>query len=145
MSDEKKEGTKFDNAKPRPSLMPMGPLLEVAALYTMGATKYRDHNWEYGMKWSRIFDALMRHAMKWWGGEELDQEDGQSHLAAVVWNALALMEYRKTHPELDDRLTSPKLIVIDVSKLSDEEAIQLSIDIESAMVATKKKNSQCQT
>jgi len=121
MSGAKKEGTKFDDNKPRPSLMPVGPLLEVAALYTKGSIKYGEHNWEYGMKWSRIFDALIRHSFKWWNGEECDQEDGQHHLAAVVWNALALMEYRETHPELDDRFKSPKVLAIDVTELTEQE------------------------
>jgi len=127
MSDEiKKEGTKFDAAKPRPSLIPMEPLLEVSQLYTMGAKKYGDHNWEFGMKWSRIFDALLRHSFKWWNGEELDPEDGQHHLAAVVWNALALMEYRKTHPELDDRPKKSKVIIINADGLTDGEIKELT-------------------
>ena len=121
MNENKKEGTKFDTNKPRPSLAPMEPLLEVMELYTKGSKKYGERHWELGMKWSRIFDALMRHAMKWWNGEELDPEDGQHHLAAVVWNALALMEYRKTHPELDDRFKSPKVMTIDITGLTEQD------------------------
>jgi len=104
MSQEKhKDGIKFDKGKERFDLLPVLPLMEVAQVYTMGAEKYEDRNWEKGMKWSRIFAAMLRHAFKYWAGEVRDKENGQHHLASVVFNAFALMEYERTYPELDDR------------------------------------------
>lgn len=96
-------GVKHDSGKARFDLLPPGPLFEVAKVYTMGAAKYADRNWELGLSWGRVFAAMMRHAWNWWRGEKHDPEDGQHHLASVVWCALALMEYERTHPELDDR------------------------------------------
>jgi len=78
-------------------------LEKLVEVYTIGAKKYDDRNWEKGLKWGRVFAALMRHAWKWWGGEQTDSVDGQHHLASVAWCALALMEYERTHEELDDR------------------------------------------
>lgn len=98
-----KEGIKFDKDKLRFDLIPVRPLEEVARVYTIGAKKYSDRNWEKGLKWSRVFGALLRHAFAWWRGEKYDLENGQHHLASVCWNALALMEYENTHSELDDR------------------------------------------
>jgi hypothetical protein len=98
-----KEGMKFDSEKERFDLIPPIPLMELANLYSRGAVKYGDRNWEEGIKWGRIFAAMMRHAWKWWAGEERDQEDGQHHLASVAWCALTLLEYNRTHPECDDR------------------------------------------
>lgn len=96
-------GQKFDGGKVRFDLLPPGPLFEVAKVYTIGANKYAARNWEKGLSWGRVFAAMMRHAWNWWRGERHDPEDGQHHLASVVWCALALMEYETTHPELDDR------------------------------------------
>lgn len=96
-------GVKYDENKVRFDLLPPGPMFEVAKVYTIGAKKYADRNWELGIQWGRVFAAMMRHAWNWWRGERHDPQDGQHHLASVVWCALALMEYEATHPELDDR------------------------------------------
>lgn len=96
-------GIKFDKSKARFDLLPMRPLLALANLFTMGALKYGTRNWEKGMKFGRLFAAMMRHIVKWWAGEKYDQENGQHHLVAVMWNAMVLMELEETHPEMDDR------------------------------------------
>jgi len=97
------EGRKDDQGKLRFDLIPPGPLEELARVYTIGAAKYADRNWENGLQWGRVFAALMRHAWAFWRGERFDPKDGQHHLASVCWTAMALMEYERTHPELDDR------------------------------------------
>lgn len=97
------EGRKDDTGKMRYDLIPAYPLELLAEVYTIGCKKYNDRNWEKGLTWGRVFAAMMRHAWKWWNGEERDQKDGQHHLASVAWCAFALMEYGVTHNELDDR------------------------------------------
>lgn len=100
---ERGDGMKKDAGKLRYDLIPVRPLAEVARVYTIGAAKYEPRGWEKGMAWGRIWGAMLRHSMRWWGGEKFDPVDGQHHLASVAWCALALMEYEETHPELDDR------------------------------------------
>lgn len=97
------EGVKHDAGKLRFDLLPVEPLRKIAEVYTIGAKKYADRNWEKGLSYGRVFAAMMRHAWAWWGGEKRDPVDGQHHLASVCWCAMALMEYETTHPELDDR------------------------------------------
>lgn len=63
-----------------------------------------DNNWRKGMKWGRVFGALMRHAWAFWRGEDIDKESGHPHMAHAAWQCLTLMNYCKTHPELDDRV-----------------------------------------
>lgn len=87
-------------------LLPVGPLWQVAEHYGKGARKYAERNWERGYSWSLSFAAMMRHAWQFWRGEDIDEETGSSHLAAVVFHALALMEFGRTHPEKDDRPAS---------------------------------------
>lgn len=103
MTDPIVEGRKDDTDKLRYDLIPVQPLAEVARVYTIGAKKYDDRNWELGLQWGRVYAAMQRHANAFWGGERLDPKDGQHHLASVAWCALALMEYERTHPEGDDR------------------------------------------
>lgn len=97
-------GRKDDSAKLRYDLIPSWPLHELARVFTIGARKYADRNWEQGIAFGRIFAAMMRHSWAWWAGEREDPEDGQHHLSSVAWCALALMELENTHPELDDRV-----------------------------------------
>ena len=97
------EGRKDDQNKLRYDLIPVYPLSRVAQVYTIGARKYENRNWELGLSYSRVYAAMQRHAQAYWGGETSDPVDGQHHLASVAWCALALMEYEQTHPELDDR------------------------------------------
>lgn len=87
----------------RPDLIPVGPLRAVARHYGYGATKYADRNWERGYDWNLSYAAMQRHALAFWNGEDTDAESGSHHLAAVVFHALALMEFGVTHPELDNR------------------------------------------
>ena len=100
---KKLEGRKDDQDKLRYDLIPVQPLEELVKVYTLGAKKYGDRNWEKGINFSRIFAAMMRHAWAYWKGEKYDTKDGQHHLASVAWNAFALMEFDNTHPELNDR------------------------------------------
>lgn len=84
-------------------LIPPGPLALLAKHYGKGSRKYADRNWEKGYKWGLSYAALQRHATAFWGGEDIDPETGTPHIIAVAWHALALAEFMKTHPELDDR------------------------------------------
>jgi hypothetical protein len=101
-------GGQKETRRARPELLPAGPLWEVARLYGYGASKYHDRNWERGYRWSLSYGALLRHALQFWQGEDVDPESGCHHLAAVVFHAFALMEFGRTHPELDDRPTSER-------------------------------------
>jgi len=109
MTDEKlKEGTKYDEGKLRWDLIPFDALEETVKVYTSGAQKYDDWNWAKGIKFHRVFRALMSHLMKWWWHKrDINEEDfGCHHLAHVAWNALALLHYAlnyERYKEYDDR------------------------------------------
>lgn len=102
------EGLKFDNGKTRIELIPPELLFGVGEILTFGAKKYADRNWELGMKWSRVFGALMRHLWKWWGGEILDVETGKSHLWHAGCCIAFLIAYETRKIGEDDRACQVK-------------------------------------
>jgi hypothetical protein len=99
------EARKDDALKSRVDLIPPAVLLALGEHYAKGARKYGPRDWEKGIKFGRIYAALCRHLFLWFLGADQD-EDGFSHLDAVVWNAVALKFY-SLHPErygeFDDR------------------------------------------
>lgn len=98
-----KEGVKFDQGKARYDLVPAHALDELVKVYTFGAKKYSDRNWEKGMSWTRCFAALMRHSWAWLRGETHDPESGLHHMAHAAFTCLALVEYARTKKGQDDR------------------------------------------
>jgi hypothetical protein len=99
-------------------------ILGIAKVSAFGAKKYHMRNFLMapGMKWSQVYDSLMRHLMAYWAGEELDvgpngefgetddpatnmQWSGLPHIDMVAWNVMVLCTYRNHsvyHPG-DDR------------------------------------------
>ena len=105
---ELKEGTKYDTNKLGWDMLPYDALQEVVKVYQGGAAKYDRWNWAKGIKYSRIFSAMMRHLIDWWWFKKrINSEDfGLHSLAHVVWCGLALLHYElnyEQYKEFDDR------------------------------------------
>ena len=96
-------GMRFNSGKLPMHLVPTSAIYALADVLEYGATKYDDHNWRRGMKWSVPYSCAMRHLLKWFEGEEKDEESGKEHLAHVMANIAMLIEYKSTCKELDDR------------------------------------------
>jgi hypothetical protein len=94
---------KFDGDKLPVNLLSSEALNQTAAVLKFGADKYHAHNWRDGFAWSRPLAAAMRHIMAFNDGEDKDPESGLSHLAHAACCIMFLLEFEKTHPELDDR------------------------------------------
>ena len=79
------EAVKYDNGKPRWSLLPFKAVSEIVKVLTYGANKYSDNNWHEVVKApdgaDRYFSAMLRHLTAWREGEKADPESGLSHLA----------------------------------------------------------------
>ena len=97
------DAIKYDQNKLRYDLIPACSLEELVRVYTFGAGKYGDRNWEKGMSWGRIFGAIMRHLWAWWRGENTDPETGITHLAHAAWGCFALIAYVDRGSGTDDR------------------------------------------
>jgi hypothetical protein len=103
MSEVDGGGKRLNEGKVPLDMVPTSMLYAVARVMEYGAQKYEKDNWRRGMKWSVPYACAMRHLLKWFEGEEADEESGESHLYHVLCNIAMLIEYSGTCPELDDR------------------------------------------
>lgn len=105
MAAETGDISRKDAGKLRFDLIPPHALELLAEVYTIGAAKYEANGWrKHPMRWGRVYAPLFRHAIKWWKGEQRDQQDGQHHLAAVMWACCTLIEYERLGIGEDDRV-----------------------------------------
>jgi hypothetical protein len=98
--------------KPRISAIPPQFILAMGHVMQHGADKYGKYNWrETPIDTVDYVDALGRHFLAWWGGEDLDPDSGESHLvhlaacASVVWDAIqhdSFTDNRLTQEEIRD-------------------------------------------
>ena len=79
-------------------------LMEVGVAMLEGASKYGRHNYRAaGVRASVYYDALMRHAMAWWEGEDLDPDSGMSHVTKAIATLVVLRDAMIQDKFTDDR------------------------------------------
>lgn len=110
----------------RPDLIPQLMIDRLAALYSRGEVKYGANNWQKGIDMMRTFGSLLRHAYAWVLGDT-----SEDHLAAVIWNATALMwleaeiaEHNRPS-ELDDRQMAMTRVIY---SYNDDKRRQMDLD-----------------
>ena len=96
-------GNKNDTGKPMYSCLPPEGLKQLGIVAELGARKYGVHNYRKGIQVTRTLDAAFRHLIAAVSGKDVDEKDGNNHLASVAWNVLVALQTIKDHPELDDR------------------------------------------
>ena len=82
--------------KLRWELLPLEDVEDIVRVYTAGAKKYGPDQWQNlpdGIR--RYKAALLRHLVEFDKGNEIDEENGCRHLAAVAWNAIAMLHISK--------------------------------------------------
>lgn len=80
-----------------------GALYAVAEVAGFGTEKYERYNFLRGYDWSLSYDALQRHLMQFWMGQDIDDESGHPHLAHAAWHCLALLAFLIEDIGSDDR------------------------------------------
>lgn len=81
------KGKKFDEGKPRWSLLDYKVMTEVVKCLTVGAEKYGDENYKDVPK-KKYIDAHGRHMAAYLSGEMNDPDDGLSHIAHAIANLI---------------------------------------------------------
>jgi hypothetical protein len=89
--------------KPRLDLVPYSIIEAIARQLEYGAAKHGLHDWRKGLPWTYRYASILRHLFAWGQGEDIDPESKRPHLDAAATQLGILIEYRNTHPELDDR------------------------------------------
>lgn len=86
------------------SNIPWGPVFEAALGMTEGSLKYRRHNYRaIGVRASIYFDALQRHMISWWEGEDIDPKSGIHHIGKAISTLLVLRDAMMQEKFYDDR------------------------------------------
>lgn len=87
------KGKKYDDGKPRYSLLPALALEETVKVLTYGSHKYEDFNWmKVPNANDRFFSAANRHLWSWQKGEKNDPESKTNHLANAITNLMFMLE-----------------------------------------------------
>lgn len=102
-NNEDEKGLRFNENKPKWSLVPQSSLLPMVEVLEFGAKKYAPHNWRKGLSITEICESLKRHLDAFMEGEDLDPESGLSHIGHIQCNALFLSYMMEHKKELDDR------------------------------------------
>lgn len=103
---DKKDGISIRSSlqKVRFDLLPTGPMVQIAQVFTFGSYHYGDRNWENGFSYSRCIGAIIRHITKWCMGADLDEESKLPHLAHACANLMFLIEFQLSGKGNDDRI-----------------------------------------
>jgi len=118
MVDERTGGAKGQKLA-RFDLLPWDALWEVAEVYGEGAKKYELRNWERGYNWSLSYQAMQRHAVKFWQfGVREDAELRKHHMACSIFHSLALLAFDLRSSGTDDR---PCRVVSDLQVVDGNE------------------------
>lgn len=90
--------------KPKLSDVPPIALFALGAAMSDGATKYGRFNWrETGTTASVFYDAMMRHLVDWYNGEEYADDSKINHLAHIMASCAILLDSQKHEILNDDR------------------------------------------
>ncbi len=128
---------KRDNkGKLRYDLLPPEAIEVIVKIYTNGAKKHSEfdadgnmtfdasNNWRKGQKWMDAIASVKRHIAAFERGEDYDPDPSMGgntfHLASACWNLMSLLVFYRTHPELDNRIsttTPKKKIGLDVDEI----------------------------
>lgn len=90
--------------KPKTSPVPPIAILALGAAMQDGANKYGRFNWRTSeVTASVFFDAMMRHLLMWYAGEDKAPDSKVNHLAHLMAGAAILLDAMQTGVLIDDR------------------------------------------
>jgi hypothetical protein len=85
-------------------LFPITAIIQGSMALFAGKTKYGRTNWRATPVYASIyFEALLRHAYKWWEGEDIDSDDGTTHLGNALACLAILVDAKICGTLIDDR------------------------------------------
>lgn len=118
------EPVKFDSKKIRMELLPPDALFMTAQVFTHGAAKYEDRNWERGISWERYIGAMFRHMLLFMMGEDTDPDSGFPVLAHISCNALFLLSSYLREIGEDNRWKFDDKFINKMRKIVDDYTVE---------------------
>lgn len=85
--------------KPRPELLPPKAILAAAEVMALNEGKHPNAPWKTNYSTEDHVGALLRHCLKWLGGEKVDPETGKSHLIHAACRSLMASEVEMREKE----------------------------------------------
>ena len=86
------------------SCVPAPVLMELALAMLEGSRKYGRHNYRVsGVRASVYYDAVMRHCMAWWEGEDIVSDSQLSHITKAIAGLVVIRDSMMTNTWVDDR------------------------------------------
>ena len=86
---EKELALRFNNGKPKWSLVHYDSLVPMIRVLEFGEEKYGAFNWQKpGLKPKEVLESLQRHLASLMDGEDFDKESGMHHIGHIMANAL---------------------------------------------------------
>jgi len=83
-----KSALRFNEGKPKWTLVHFNSLIPLVRVLEYGAKKYAPYNWQKPMSRMDILDSMQRHMAKLIDGEENDDESGLPHIGHILANAM---------------------------------------------------------
>ena len=84
----KEKASRYNEGKPKWSLVHYESLVPMIRVLEFGALKYAPFNWQKEMDLKEILESMQRHLAALMDGEEIDKESGISHMGHIQCNAL---------------------------------------------------------
>ena len=86
------------------STVPANVLAEIGVAMLEGSVKYGRHNYRAaGVRSSVYYDAVMRHLIAWWEGEDIDPDSNMSHITKALSCLTVLRDAQMQGMCTDDR------------------------------------------
>ena len=89
-------GLRFNEGKPRWSLVHYKSLEPMIRVLMFGAEKYDDHNWKKGLIPKEVLECMQRHLAALMDGETHDKESGLPHIGHILTNAMFYSYFTET-------------------------------------------------
>lgn len=116
--------TQFGSKKTPLESIPSNALAEVGLAFLEGALKYGRYNYRIaGVSASTYHEAMQRHEMAWWHGQDRDPLTKVKHLASVIACASIVLDAEMTGLLNDDR--PPAVDLTETFKKVEEVAAHL--------------------
>lgn len=78
-------------------------ILGLGEVLTASRERYEEANWMKETKFSTPYESAMRHLMKFWAGDDLDEDTKKSHLLHAATNLMFLHYHLTSGVGIDDR------------------------------------------